>query len=78
MDVILILVLSNLIYYLVVVKLKSSPYLTKYHSMKDHLCLGLSIFLFPSGFPPKILSEFLTCLMRATCLIHSIFLDLIT
>jgi len=44
--------------------------------LSTHLCLYIPSGLFPSGFPTKIY-EFLISLMRATCPIHLVPLDLI-
>jgi hypothetical protein len=45
--------------------------------LPSHLCLGLSSGLFASGFPTEILWAFRFVRMRATCLAHLIFRDLI-
>jgi len=46
--------------------------------LSSHLCLRLPSGLFRSVFPTKILYAFIISPMRATCLVHLIFLDLIT
>jgi len=44
----------------------------------SHLHLGIPSSFFISGFPTKILYEFLISSIRATCPAHIILLDLIT
>jgi hypothetical protein len=46
--------------------------------LSSYLHLGLTYILFPSGFPTKILCEFLISYMRATCPTHLTILDFIT
>jgi len=55
------------------------PYVPKIHSIiiLYNLRMRLPSGLFPLGFPIKILYEFLTSPVRATCSAHLIPLDLI-
>jgi hypothetical protein len=44
-----------------------TPHFSKIHLLSSHLWLGLPTGLLPSGFPPKILYEFLISPIYATC-----------
>jgi len=53
------------------------PHFSKNHSNMFHLRLGLPNGLFPSGFPTKLLYEFLISCMGSMYLAHLILHELI-